>query len=496
MKKVLKINGKDNVAVTLEDLKAGDVIEIYGKSIYVKESITVGHKIAIKKIKKGDKVKKYGFPIGHAAKDINEGEWVHTHNTKTNLSGILDYTYNPIDISFKKEKSELTFKGFKRDDGQIGIRNEIWIIPTVGCVNRSAKLIAEAIKGKFDSNIDGVYHFEYPYGCSQLGEDHVNTQKILRNMVKHPNAGAVLVLGLGCENNNVEEFKKLLGDYDSDRVKFLISQEVEDEVEEGIKIVTEELSRYAKRFRRKEVSISELKVGLKCGGSDAFSGITANPLVGAFSDNLVKWGGTTVLTEVPEMFGAETILMNRAVNEQVFHKIVKLINDFKNYFMKYDQPIYENPSPGNKKGGITTLEEKSLGCIQKGGTSPVVDVLEYGDLLKAKGLNILQGPGNDLVASTVLAAAGCQMVLFTTGRGTPFGTFVPTVKISSNTRLFDNKQNWMDFNAGVLTEGIPMEQLVEEFIGYLLKVASGEIKTKNEIRGYREIAIFKHGVTL
>ncbi|QSQ08671.1 Altronate dehydratase [Koleobacter methoxysyntrophicus] len=496
MKKILKINEKDNVVITLEDIKAGDVIETDRKSIYVKENIAVGHKLAIKKMNKGDKVIKYGFPIGHATKEINEGEWVHTHNIKTNLSEILDYTYNPIDISFKKEKSELAFKGFKRDDGQIGIRNEIWIIPTVGCVNKSAKLIAEAIKGMFDSDIDGVYHFEHPYGCSQLGEDHENTQKILKNMVKHPNAGAVLVLGLGCENNNVEEFKKLLGDYDSDRVKFLISQEVEDEVEEGIRIVTEELSRYAKRFRREEVSVSELKVGLKCGGSDAFSGITANPLVGAFSDRLVKWGGTTVLTEVPEMFGAETILMNRAVNEQIFRKIVKLINDFKNYFLEYDQPIYENPSPGNKKGGITTLEEKSLGCTQKGGTTPVVDVLEYGDLLKAKGLNLLQGPGNDLVASTVLAAAGCQMVLFTTGRGTPFGTFVPTVKISSNTRLFNNKQNWMDFNAGVLTEGISMEQLVEEFISYLLKVASGEIKTKNEIRGYREIAIFKHGVTL
>jgi len=312
--------------------------------------------------------------------------------------------------------------------------------------------------------------------------------------VKHPNAGAVLVLGLGCENNQVSALKEVIGEWDDERVKFLIAQEVEDEIEAGFEICRG-LVEKTKSDKRQPLPLSYLKVGLKCGGSDGFSGITANPLVGLFSDWLIAQGGTTVLTEVPEMFGAETILMDRAADRTVFDETVCLINDFKHYFRKFDQPIYENPSPGNKKGGITTLEEKSLGCVQKGGAQPVVDVLNYARPVTKPGLNLLQAPGNDLVAASALALSGCQLVLFTTGRGTPFGAFVPTMKISTNTRLSEFKANWIDFNAGTLVEDEEPQAVLERFIDKVLATADGE-HLKHEKTGFKEIAIFKTGVTL
>lgn len=493
---ILKINERDNVAVALDTITEGETFSVDSLSIKALEKIDKGHKIALRDIKQGENVIKYGFPIGHATTDIKAGQWVHTHNVKTNLGEISSYEYNPHLSDAEKVETDISFKGFLREDGRVGVRNEIWIIPTVGCVNRNVNMIAQIASQKYAGakNVEGFYAYTHPYGCSQLGQDHLRTQTILANLVKHPNAGGVLVLGLGCENNNIDEFKKVLGEYNPDKVKFLVAQEVEDEIQAGVDLIGE-LVEYASRFERKDCPISELVVGLKCGGSDAFSGITANPLVGSFSDKLISYGGSTILTEVPEMFGAETILMNRAINREVFEKTVKLINDFKEYFMRYNQPIYENPSPGNKKGGITTLEEKSLGCTQKGGTSDVVDVLNYGDVVKEKGLSLLNGPGNDIVASTVLAAAGCQIILFTTGRGTPLGTAVPTIKISTNSDLYSRKSNWMDFDAGRLLAGESMEKLTEELLDYVIKVASGQ-KCKAEEMGFREIAIFKDGVTL
>ncbi|MGB3963262.1 MAG: altronate dehydratase family protein [Tepidanaerobacteraceae bacterium] len=493
---ILKINERDNVAVALDTITEGETFSVDSLSIKALEKIDKGHKIALRDIKQGENVIKYGFPIGHATTDIKAGQWVHTHNVKTNLGEISSYEYNPHLSDAEKVETDISFKGYLREDGRVGVRNEIWIIPTVGCVNRNVNMIAQIASQKYAGakNVEGFYAYTHPYGCSQLGQDHLSTQTILANLVKHPNAGGVLVLGLGCENNNIDEFKKVLGEYNPDKVKFLVAQEVEDEIQAGVDLIGE-LVEYASRFERKDCPISELVVGLKCGGSDAFSGITANPLVGSFSDKLISYGGSTILTEVPEMFGAETILMNRAINREVFEKTVKLINDFKEYFMRYNQPIYENPSPGNKKGGITTLEEKSLGCTQKGGTSDVVDVLNYGDVVKEKGLSLLNGPGNDIVASTVLAAAGCQIILFTTGRGTPLGTAVPTIKISTNSDLYSRKSNWMDFDAGRLLAGESMEKLTEELLDYVIKVASGQ-KCKAEEMGFREIAIFKDGVTL
>lgn len=449
-------------------------------NVYV--NIENGHKYALYNIKKGENVIKYGQPIGYATEDIEKDGHVHTHNLKTNLSGKIQYKYVPFENDFKVEKSDRYFWGYVRENGEVGIRNDIWIVNTVGCVNKTAKKLSE---------ITGAKCFEHPFGCSQLGGDRRITQDILRGMVNHPNAAGVLVLGLGCENNNIEVFKKHLGTWNEKRVKFLNAQDVENEIGEGVKLINQ-LKEYAETFKRERVNISKLKIGLKCGGSDGLSGITANPLVGRLCDKLVSMGGSCALTEVPEMFGAEHLLMARAINEEVFNKTVKLINNFKTYFENHNQVIYENPSPGNKEGGITTLEEKSLGCVQKGGLSPIVDVLDYGDVLTEKGLSLLNGPGNDIVAVTNLMATGVHMILFTTGRGTPLGSAVPTVKISTNKKLATKKAGWIDFDASEALEG---ESLADELLDYVISVANGE-KTKNEINGYEEISIFKDGVTL
>ena len=444
-----------------------------------------GHKYALTDIACGENIIKYGSPIGHATVDIKMGEHVHTHNVKTNLSGNLEYTYDYKDYGLSHVDSDLTFAGYVRENGDVGIRNDVWIVNTVGCVNKAAEAIAKETGAKF---------FAHPFGCSQLGGDHRTTQLILRGMVNHPNAGGVLVLGLGCENNNIAEFKRVLGDYDERRVRFLNCQDVEDEFEEGVRIV-KELKAYADTFVRQPVPISRLRLGLKCGGSDGYSGISANPLVGSLSDRLISFGGSCVLTEVPEMFGAEHLLMERCESREVFDKTVALINNFKDYFTRHGQVIYENPSPGNKAGGITTLEEKSLGCVQKGGLSPVVDVLDIGDTLSKNGLSLLNGPGNDIVAVTNLMAAGVHIILFTTGRGTPLGSAVPTVKISTNRALAEKKKNWIDFDASPVLEGVSMTTLTDDLMDYVLSVASGK-ETKNEKNGFSEISIFKDGVTL
>ncbi|TDL34266.1 altronate dehydratase [Jeotgalibacillus sp. S-D1] len=493
----IAIHERDNVIIALRDFEAGETLTGgQDGDITLNEAVPAGHKIAIKAINENENVIKFGYPIGHASVSIQQGDWVHTQNVSTNLSGTLDYQYEPTKDKVINQNSSLTFNGYVRKNGDVGIRNEIWIINTVGCINKTAEIVAKMANEQYkDEHLDGVFSFSHLFGCSQLGDDLHNTQKILSNLVHHPNAAGILVMGLGCENNYIEEFKKVIGEYDPERVKFIEVQDTDDEIEESMKLM-EQLATYAKTFKREPVPISKLKVGLKCGGSDGFSGITGNPLVGAFSDKLIVNGGSTVLTEVPEMFGAETILMGRAKDVPTFQKIVDLVNDFKEYFLRHNQNVYENPSPGNKKGGITTLEEKSLGNVQKGGFGEVVDVLPYGARMSSGGLNLLQGPGNDLVSVTALAASGAHIVLFTTGRGTPFGGPVPTVKISTNSALAAKKKNWIDFNAGALIEGKDKEELTEEFFEYILEVASGEKRTNNEKFGFREISIFKDGVIL
>lgn len=495
MDRYIQIHPNDNVAVALTDLPAGEVLHLSGRDVTLREAIPVGHKIALADLNEQDQVIKYGYPIGHVLRRVHSGEWINEQVLKTSLEGIQSYVYQPVKTELTIPADGRTFQGYRRKNGLCGIRNEIWILPTVGCVNGVANRLAERLqKETGGKGVDAIRAFPHNYGCSQLGDDHENTRKILRNMVLHPNAGGVLVVGLGCENNQPAAFREFLGDYDTERVRFLVCQEVADEEEVGMQLLRE-IYALAAADVRTEQPLSALRVGLKCGGSDGLSGITANPLVGRFSDYLVAQGGTTILTEVPEMFGAETMLMNRCASQDLFEKTVRLINDFKDYFIRNRQPVYENPSPGNKAGGISTLEEKSLGCTQKSGQSAVCGVLAYGEQVETHGLNLLSAPGNDLVASTALAAAGCQLVLFTTGRGTPFGTFVPTLKVSTNSRLAQQKPGWIDFNAGTLVEGEQMEDALERFICRIQDVASGAV-TRNETNGYSDIAIFKTGVTL
>ncbi len=492
---IIRINENDNVAVAVKAVSKGTMLNAGDRYVEARQHIPAGHKIALGPIPAASPVIKYGYPIGTASENIGAGEWVHTHNLKTALSGLIDYRYEPLSVNENKnDVTPLVYDGFVRENGKVGVRNEIWIVPTVGCVNGVAGAIEKMTSHLVKGTIDAIVSFPHPYGCSQLGDDQENTRKILADLVKHPNAGGVLVLGLGCENSGIDILKEYIGDYNEKRVKFLKCQDFEDEIDEGVRLVSE-LAEYAGGFERTKVSASNLIIGLKCGGSDGFSGITANPLVGRFSDLLIEQGGTTILTEVPEMFGAETILMNRAADKEIFDKTVSLVNNFKCYFESAGQPIYENPSPGNKEGGISTLEDKSLGCTQKSGTSQVKGVLEYGERVTETGLNLLSAPGNDLVASTALAASGAHIVLFTTGRGTPFASPVPTVKISSNTPLANKKSNWIDFNAGPIAEDKTIDDLAEYLFRLVLDVASGK-KVKSEISGYHDMAIFKKGVTL
>jgi len=492
--KIIQIHPADTVVVALEDIAAGTLLQAGERTITTRDPVPAGHKAALRDISAGEPIIKYGFPIGHAAEDIAAGSHIHTHNLKSNLSGQLEYTYTPQVRDIPPEAPRW-FDGYRRPDGRVGIRNEVWIVPTVGCINSIVREIESRAQTLKTDNIDAIASFCHPYGCSQLGNDQDMTLAYLSGLIRHPNAAAVLVMGLGCENGNIGELKKALGSWDDNRVKFLAAQDCEDEIAAALDILGE-LCRYADTFRREKCPVSELIIGLKCGGSDGFSGITANPLLGALSDRVIAQGGSALLTEVPEMFGAETILMNRCRTEAQFHDTVSLINNFKAYFHRYGEKIDENPSPGNKAGGISTLEEKSLGCTQKGGSAPVEDVLLYGEAIRKKGLSLLQAPGNDLVASGALMASGAQMVLFTTGRGTPFGCPIPTVKISSNTPLYQRKRAWIDFDAGQLLSGTAMETLAEEFFTYVLALASGSIRAKSEALDRHDLAIFKDGVTL
>ena len=502
--RLIRIHPADNVAVTIEALSAGTVARVDGSEVTLRSDVPAGHKIALEPMPAGTAVVKYGFPIGSVVTDVNAGEWLHSDNLKTRLEGELEYRFAQRASQPDTNGGMPTFMGYRRKNGSVGTRNEIWIINTVGCVNHAAERIAKLAADRFAQQlgdryagrIDGVHSFSHPYGCSQLGDDLKNTQRVLAGMLRHPNAGGVLVLGLGCENNQMASLLAQAGDIDQERLRFFNTQEVLDEVEEGLSAI-ESLVAAMEKDERVECPASQLVLGMKCGGSDGFSGITANPLVGRISDRITALGGTAILTEVPEMFGAEQVLMERAANEDVFQNIVTMVNGFKDYFLSHNQPVYENPSPGNKAGGLTTLEEKSLGAIQKGGRAIVTDVLSYGARATKPGLALLQAPGNDGVSSTAMVASGATVLLFTTGRGTPLGFPVPTIKISSNTDIATRKPHWIDFNAGELIDGTAdMDTLAEKLFNYILDVASGRTLTNNEKHGYREIAIWKEGVTL
>jgi altronate hydrolase len=515
---LFQIHPADDVAVALRDIGAGEELSLGGTALTAREDISQGHKIALRDIGAGEKVFKYGLPIGAASRPLRAGSWVHIHNLRTLLTEDPVYTWrgeNGPDDGVPARSPELSaayhdstapdmpdFRVYRRADGQTGIRNEIWIIPTVGCVNQTALALARwanaELCGAEDTahagHIDGVYAWTHPYGCSQLGEDHEATRKILRGLARHPNAAAVLVLGLGCENNTLEGFKDLLGPCVEGRTAFMCCQDCGDEMAEGKRLLSR-LAVYARKARREKAGPGGLILGLKCGGSDGFSGITANALTGRICDSFCAWGAGAILTEVPEMFGAERVLLDRCESRELFDRTVSVIENFKAYYRSQGQVIYENPSPGNKAGGISTLEEKSCGCVQKGGRSPVRGVCRYGEQARGPGLTVLEGPGNDMVSTTALAAAGAQLILFTTGRGTPLGGPVPVIKIASNTGLARRKPGWIDFDSGrLLTEDGGKVQA--ELLRLIAAVISGRVKTRGEEQGYREIAIFKNGITL
>jgi altronate hydrolase len=493
----IRIAEGDNVAVALRVIAAGESVAIGGDNITARQEILAGHKLALAGIEVDQKAIKYGMPIGLASAPIERGDWVHSHNLRTSLSGVLEYQYAPNGTRASASAPSVpTFMGYKRANGKVGTRNELWVLNTVGCVNHAAERIAKQAAERYAGRVDGIYAFAHPYGCSQLGDDLKNTQAVLAGLLRHPNAGGVLILGLGCENNQLDELMRLAGDVDKSRIAFFNTQDVIDELEEGTGAVARLVERVSED-RRVECPASDLVLGHKCGGSDGFSGISANALLGRVADRVTSLGGSVLLTETPEMFGAEQQLMNRATNEAVFGDIVHMVNDFKDYFLRHNQPIYENPSPGNKAGGLTTLEEKSLGAIQKGGRAPVSHVLRYGEPVDGSGLSLLESPGNDGVSSTAMVVSGATVLLFTTGRGTPLGFPVPTIKVSSNTDIATRKPHWIDFNAGALLDGTKsMAQLEEDLFALILAVASGEQLANNEKNGYREIAIWKEGVTL
>lgn len=492
--KAIQIHPSDNVVVALEDIVKGETIKLgAGQTVTAAEAVTRGHKIALQAIPSDGAVIKYGCVIGLATRGIAPGEWVHTHNVKTGLSEGGTYSFRHRAFAMPHVESR-SFLGFWREDGRAATRNELWIIPTVGCVNSVAQRLAQENQHLVVGSVEGLYAFPHPFGCSQMGEDHAKTKKLLAALARHPNAGGVLVLGLGCENLTMDQFKSELGEWDERRVRFMVCQSETNEFAAGAAVL-KELAAYASQFRRETIPASELVVGMKCGGSDGLSGITANPTVGRFSDRLIAMGGTTILTEVPEMFGAESILFNRCADKRVFERAVRMVENFKRYFTTHGQVVYENPSPGNKAGGITTLEDKSCGCVQKGGCAEITDILDYGESVTKKGLNLLSGPGNDLVSTTALTAAGTHVILFTTGRGTPFGAPSPTVKISTSTALYEKKENWIDFNAGTVAQGESLDDAATRLLEFVLQVAGGK-RTKAELRGAREIAIFKDGVVL
>ncbi|BCU78124.1 altronate dehydratase family protein [Luteolibacter sp. LG18] len=497
MKRLVQVHPDDNVAVAPEAIPAGTV-----EGTLVLEEIPAGHKAALRDLATGERVIKYGFPIGIVTAPVKAGGHVHSQNLKTGLGEDTALEWKPgVSAPSAKVGEVPVFMGYRRPDGRAATRNEIWIINTVACVNVPSQRIAEAAARELvvpGGAIDGIHAFTHPYGCSQLGDDLGFTRKILSGLVRHPNAAAVLILGLGCENNTLKSFLGEVGTLDPERIRWFNAQEVLDEVEAGVDAVRE-LAAIVSKAKREPIPASELVLAMKCGGSDGFSGITANPLVGRIADRLTGWGGTAVLTEVPEMFGAEAPLFSRCDTGETFDQAMAMVNEFKDYFRRHDEPIYENPSPGNKDGGITTLEEKSLGCIQKGGRAPVKQVVGYGEQARQGlgGLCLVQAPGNDGVSATALSASGAHCVLFTTGRGTPLGVPVPTLKIASNHALAERKPGWIDFDAGQLLDpGADPDEVTGELMKVILDVASGRRQARNEVNGFREITIWKQGVTL
>lgn len=490
----IKISGADNVAIALKDLSIGQIFEIDGEVFGLKDQIKKGHKFATRPIKKSQNIFKFGFPIGTSTQEIAIGEWVHIHNIKSNLvDSKIEFDYKEPNI-LPPKSCDLEINAYRRQDGRIGIRNEIWIFPTVGCVSALAQKLARDVKLKSGDNIDGIYAFAHQFGCSQLGDDLEATKNIIASLATHPNSCGVLIIGLGCENNRLSKLLEAIPQEYHYKIKSFEAQKVDDEYQYGMSLLGQIIDE-SKKAKRENVNLNELVIGVKCGGSDGFSGLSANPLIGRISRYFTNIGAKVVMTEIPEVFGAENILFANCKDKKTYQSLFSMIENFKNYFVKNGQEIYENPSPGNKDGGISTLEEKSLGAVQKSGGAIITDVLEYGQRVRKNGLSVLNAPGNDAISSTALAASGVHIILFSTGRGTPLGFCVPTLKIASNSEIAKNKSHWIDFDAGEILQSGEFEHAQNNLISHIIAIANGE-PTKNEINEIREFAIWKNGVTL
>lgn len=488
MNTLLRLHPKDNVALALRPLPSGARVSVEGISLFTRDPIPYGHKVALVSIPKGGRIIKYGYPIGRAVRSISPGEHVHVHNTESGRAH--GDTARPV---IREESSLIprfpqdTFLGFRRQDGRVGVRNHVLVMASVHCVNGGVERIGR--------EVPGVVALPHIYGCSQLGEDLAQTRRVLEGYVSHPNVGATLIVGLGCEALPTRELVDGLRDRGY-RVELLLLQEIGGSraaVRKGKELAAELLGEVGK-LRPEPVPLSELVVGVECGGSDAWSGVTANPAVGAIADALVAHGGTVILSEVTEFIGAEHILAARAISPEVGKAILRAVARREGVAVEMGVDLRgAQPSPGNMEGGLTTIEEKSLGAIVKGGTTPVREFLGYGERPSARGLVVMDTSGNDLESVTGMVAGGAQVVLFTTGRGTPVGNpIVPVIKISSNTPLYERMRDDLDFDAGSILRGEPPTSVAARLAALLLEVAGGR-PTQAEVWGHREFAIEPRG---
>lgn len=496
----IKLYPQDTVALATSELKKGQTVTVDGETITLLDDIPNAHKIALKDFETGEAVRKYDNIIGYASKPIKKGEWIHSHNEVTGLGKSKEYTYDFNPISIFPGESDKTFMGYDRADGGAGIRNHLAIISTVFCANGPLRKLARMAEAKYPAteNFDGIIAFDQEFGCSQTGKDLVTTCKIIAGIAKNANFGGVLLVSNGCEMAIPSVLEQYMGDYDKKRIRTLTLQEVEDEFTAGMELI-DEIMEEMKDDKRTPININRLHIAMNCGGSDGYSGITANTLLGTLCDTLVKEGAIMNMTEVPEMMGAEHILMNRAADKSIFDDIVKMMYDYDAYFARYGEKAADNPTQGNKAGGLTTLEEKSLGCIQKGGHCAVMEVLEYGERATKNGFVLVSGPGNDLAGVSGQIAAGAVLTIFTTGRGTPCGFAGPTFRLASNTALATRKSNWIDYDAGrLLTAKTPeeVEALNKELYDAIMATVNGQYRTRTEENGYYILGALKDGVTL
>ena len=510
------LHSDDNLCVAARHLELGEEISVGGESLRLAEPVRLGHKLAVRAIREGERVKKYGQTIGFATRDIAPGQWIHSHNlTAGRFEREYEYATEipppPAPIEGR------TFQGYRRAGGKAGTRNYIAVISSVNCSASVSKYISQrfdnSLLAKFP-NVDGLLPLTHKGGCGlqYAGEDHQQLTRVLSGFATHPNVGAYLLVGLGCETGTLQYLVQHGGLAEgvvqlntkangAARPPVVLSMQdcggTNKTVEAGIAAIAEMLPR-VNGVRREPIPASELILGCECGGSDGNSGVTANPALGAASDLLVAAGGTSILSETPEIYGAEHLLVRRARTRAIGEKLIDRIRWWEEYTAKFGVEIDNNPSPGNKEGGLTTIYEKSLGAVAKGGSTALCGVYRYAEPVTAQGFVIMDTPGYDPASITGMVAGGANVVCFTTGRGSCFGCKpVPSIKIATNTPMYEQMIDDMDINAGVILEGASVADVGRQIFEFILEVAGGK-RTKSEIHGVgeEEFAPWSIGPTL